>query len=162
MTPSSAQQPQREHCEHEKVCYLFRTASRMAWINESPCMLNQPCKICDDDTRTRPHPPASEPTPDNAFEVETCTLGVYLSQFPLPSETHTKICLMVNELVIEAKAATASAATLSARKDTIRELLTNFKFGCPGGVISPICDMCGANQYCIELRQSTTAQEPRP
>lgn len=38
------------------------------------------------------------------------------------------------------------------RKLTIKELLTHFKFLCPGGDLTPMCDMCGANPYCIELR----------
>ncbi len=38
------------------------------------------------------------------------------------------------------------------RKDTIWKLLKHFKFACPGEPITPICNMCGANKYCEEIR----------
>ena len=38
------------------------------------------------------------------------------------------------------------------RKDTIYEILKFFKFACPGGATNPVCEMCGASQYCAELR----------
>jgi len=65
---------------------------------------------------SRPRTPAPSATPNYAFETETCTLGLYLSQFPLSSEVHQKICVMVNELVREAKAEAARAATLKENK----------------------------------------------
>jgi hypothetical protein len=52
-------------------------------------------------------------------------------------------------------------AARKAREDTIWELLTHFGFSCPGGELTPICDMCGANAYCIELR-STQQQAGEP
>jgi hypothetical protein len=39
-----------------------------------------------------------------------------------------------------------------ARHSAIYEILKDFKFACPGGEITPICDLCGANLYCNELR----------
>ena len=58
MTPG-AQQPQREHCEHEFTCIFFRKESRIAWKDGTRCMRNQRgCEICNEDTRTRPHTPA--------------------------------------------------------------------------------------------------------
>lgn len=40
------------------------------------------------------------------------------------------------------------------RENTIIELLTYFKFSCPGGEPSPICDICGASPFCIDLRNA--------
>jgi hypothetical protein len=105
----------------------------------------------------RPHPPAPEPTPDNAFEVETCTLGVYLSQFPLPSETHTKICLMVNELVIEAKAEAVRAATLATTQEDA-DILNYWGYFAGAAILR---DEKKRKVTLDILRQSTTAQEER-
>jgi hypothetical protein len=102
------QQPQREHCDHECVCTVLAFGGIEG--DRSPCDFSG----CKHDTRQ--HIPAPEATPDYVFEIETCTLGVYLSQFPLSSDVHQKICMMVNELVIEAKAEAARTATLAENK----------------------------------------------
>ena len=46
----------------------------------------------------------------------------------------------------------AEKAATEARHAAIYEILTDLKFACPGGEPTPICDLCGANRYCIELR----------
>jgi aromatic ring-cleaving dioxygenase len=46
----------------------------------------------------------------------------------------------------------AEKAAAEARHAAIYEILTDLKFACPGGEPTPICDLCGANRYCIELR----------
>lgn len=45
------------------------------------------------------------------------------------------------------------------RSETIWEVLKHLKFNCPGGEATPICDMCNANLYCIELRLLMRKQE---
>jgi len=52
----------------------------------------------------------------------------------------------------------ATAAREQERKDTIFELLKHFKFACPSDPVNPICGMCGANKYCVELRNQ---EKPR-
>ena len=54
-------------------------------------------------------------------------------------------------------------AIARARVDVIYEILKDLKFSCPGGDLTPICDLCGANKYCIELRLAQpepTEREP--
>ena len=46
----------------------------------------------------------------------------------------------------------AEKAAVGARHAAIYEILTDLEFACPGGEPTPICDLCGANRYCIELR----------
>jgi len=53
MTPD-AQQPQREHCEHEAVCEDFEDYNSS--YDYPPCGI----RICADDIRTRPHTQAPE------------------------------------------------------------------------------------------------------
>lgn len=47
------------------------------------------------------------------------------------------------------------AIAIAARRETIYELLKHLKFACPGAPRSCICDVCGADQYCTELRSVT-------
>jgi hypothetical protein len=137
---SMEKQPQQpEHCNHECVCQEYILEKRN-WhaVNQKcgdPCNhnLTEEDYKCQHDTRSQPtHPCAPDPSIDCFWQCK-----------------HYK---RLQEEVTR-------AITLAARKDTIRELLRHFKFNCPGESISPICDMCNANPYCIELRQQQESDE---
>jgi hypothetical protein len=143
MTPA-AQQPQREqHCEQEVEEYTVEIDQEgTVTIDAKPFAMIFPKDQFDDIIlkvqQSRPHTPA----PDTKMP-DKVTLSIV--EFEL--------------YVQEKKAEAARTATLKSRTDTIYELLKHFKFNCPGEQPTPICDLCGANMYCIELRQSTTAEK---
>lgn len=51
----------KEHCEHERICYIFRKGSIVALYDGTPCMRNhEGCKTCEYDTRPHPAQPAQQ------------------------------------------------------------------------------------------------------
>jgi hypothetical protein len=154
MTPSPAQQPQREHCEHECVCTHFRSGSKIAWRDGTQCMRNREgCNSCTHDTRSRPHPPAPE------------TLGDLIAKTNAGS-----LQAMIDEQCKEA----ARTATLAENKRVLDELLAKCKAEelrnkaeCDRGDIDNISSFQlrarqGAFERCCiwieEIQQSTTAE----
>lgn len=81
MTPD--RQPQ--HCDHEFVCIFFRHDSRIAWKDGTRCMANQEgCKICNEDTRSRPHTHSSTPAPEQPAELTMAIAEMTPARQPHP------------------------------------------------------------------------------
>jgi hypothetical protein len=114
---TDAQQPQREHCEHECVCPNYFDELGFPCDGILIPQLNKREK-CPDDTRIRPHTPAPEP----ASLREMPTL-------------HDKERYMQGYR--EGKAEAASAATLAENTRCVK-ILEDYRFGleypdCPPG-----------------------------
>jgi hypothetical protein len=115
MTPSPAQQPQREHCDHE--CYFKRE------------ILNQRCNIprCQYDTRARPHPQAPEKLKDDdAVIIYRQELGRLRSNaYWTGTEKSEAVILIESRSLLEHDAAIARTATLAAYEELWKFCLTN-------------------------------------
>lgn len=98
----------------------------------------------DDEIRKRSVPAYEAMLAESLTEDQTRTLLMWLARNK--KEMFSQIvCPNCREDVAEKAAA-------EARHAAIYEILTDLKFACPGGEPTPICDLCGANRYCIELR----------
>jgi len=141
----------KDHGDYELVCYCrsfikaeLEKERRSLPHTPAPEKPRPPCEECIYQSQAAEHILAPEP-----IIPPVCSCSSYSSCDECIASARDRVNAIKSESV--------RAATLAARNNTIREMLTYFKFGCPGGSVSPICDMCGANPYCIELRQSTTA-----
>jgi hypothetical protein len=72
MPQKPAQQPQREHCDHECVCERYKHS--FFGVRNLSCDTEVTKIVCSHDTRTRSHPPAPEQCPywGNRFGMMVC------------------------------------------------------------------------------------------
>lgn len=83
------------HCDHEKVCFLFRYGSIVAFHDGTPCMRNSNgCKPCEHDTRIEPQLPRPQceeciyqkQSADHDRAIRNATLDELLDAFRISDE----------------------------------------------------------------------------
>lgn len=104
---------------------------------------------------------------DSDYDAKETALKIIRSR-PASAPTDERSCLQRRSACEECEVLCCpdfgeqhnAAIRNATRQETIYEILKHFRFSCPGGEVTSICDLCGANQYCNEIRQSKAEAHP--
>jgi hypothetical protein len=132
----------RKRCDNERICYLYKNAM-VGKKRKGPCNISP----CISDTRSRPAPSPEKRTYQSCNMHFSCPDGEECWYW---SEDYYWDCGRGAQILMEAE----KNAAAQSRQNTIYEMLKDLGFGCPGKPLTPICDLCKANKYCIELRHT--------